>query len=70
MMRPMRKPTNAYALGLTCALCGVLEVLWLALFWAKEGSFLAGLFYSVLVFGPLCAWIGPPLYRYVCRATG
>ena len=70
MMRTMRTPANLYALGLTCAICGVLEGLWLALFWAKEGSLLGGLFYSVLVFGPLCAWIGPPLYRYIRRASG
>lgn len=65
----MRTPVNTYAFGLTCVFCGVLEFLWLTLFWAKEGSFLAGLFYSTLVVGPLSAWIGPPLYRYICRAS-
>lgn len=60
---------NRYALVLTLVLCGVLECLWLALFWAKEGSFLAGLFYSALVFGPLSVWLGPALYRYICRAS-
>ena len=68
-MPAMVKPTNSYALGLTCAICGVLECLWLAVFWAKEGSLVAGLFYSVLVFGPLSMWIGPSLYRYICRAS-
>jgi len=70
MMRGMRMPWNTYALWLTCSICGVLECLAIALFWAREGSFLAGLSYSVVVFGPLSAWMGPSLYRYIRRASG
>jgi len=54
------------ALIWTIVLCLVLECLSAFVFALHEGSFLAGLFFSMLYLGPLSLFIGPRLYRYLC----
>jgi len=54
------------ALVWTVILCLVLEGLSALVFALHEGSFLAGLFYSIWYLGPLSLFFGPKIYRYLC----
>jgi hypothetical protein len=54
------------ALMWTIMLCLLLECFSAFIFALHEGSFLAGLFFSVWYLGPLSLWMGPKLYRYIC----
>ena len=61
--------TDSYALGLTVLLCCFLEGLALLILYSFTKSAAASLFYSVACLGPLSIWLGPPIYRYIVRAS-
>jgi hypothetical protein len=65
----MQQAMNTYALTLAALVCLVVEVVILIALYAYNGTWLAAMFYSVMVFGPISVVIGPPLYRYIDRAS-
>jgi hypothetical protein len=69
MFRSEHDRARRTALLLTVVVCAVLEVLLLLLLAGITGSFARAAVFSFLVGGPFPLWIGPPLYRYILKAS-
>ena len=54
---------------ITFAFCAVAEALVMAIAYGHFGNLLESAFYSLVVIGPVSLWLGPPLYRYMLRAS-